>query len=50
MISGNIKTSGLITLSKSPTKYFKLVFVLTNFEMSILSTWTSQIFIGYFGP
>ena len=38
LISGNIKTSGLITLSKSPIKYLKLVFVLTNFEISILST------------
>ena len=50
LVSGNIKTSGLITLSKSPIKYLKLVFVLTNFEISILSTWTSQISIGYFGP
>ena len=41
-----IKTNGLIVLSKYPVKYLELVFVLTNFEVTILSTLTSQNFIG----
>ena len=45
---GNIKTNGLITLSKYPIEYLELVFVSTNFEMIILSTLASQIFIGFF--
>ena len=47
LILGNIKTNGLITLSKYPIKYLQLVFVLINFEITILSTLTSQTFIGF---
>ena len=42
------KTTGLTVLSKYPIKYLELVFVLTNFEIAILSTLTSQIFVGLF--
>ena len=42
-----MKTNSLI-LSKYPTKYLKLVFVLINFEIAILSTLTTQISIGFF--
>ena len=45
---GIIKTNGLIALSKYPIKCLELVFVLTNFEITILSTLTSKIFIGLF--
>ena len=48
LIVGNINTNGLITLSKYPTKYLESFFVLTNFEMTILLTSTSQIFIVFF--
>ena len=44
-----IITNVLIALSKYPIKYLELVFVLTNFEITILSTLTSQIFISLFG-
>ena len=47
-ILGIIKTNGLIVLSIYPIKYLELVFVLTNFEITILSTLTSQVFIGLF--
>ena len=47
---GNIKTNCLITLSKYPIEYLELVFVSTNFEMIILSTLASEIFIGFFAP
>ena len=47
LILGIIKTHGLIVLSKYPIKYLELVFVLTNFEITILSTLTSQIFIDF---
>ena len=50
LILGNIETNGLITLSKYPTNYLELVFVSTNFEITILSTLTSQIYIGLFTP
>ena len=45
-ILGIIKTNGLIALSKYPIKYLELVFALSNFEATILSTLTSQTFIG----
>ena len=40
--SNNIKTNYLIT-SKYPVKYSELVFVSTNFEITILSKLTSQM-------
>ena len=48
LILGIIKTDGLIALYKSPIKYLELVFALTNFEITILSTLTSQNFKGFF--
>ena len=45
---GIIKADAFKTLSKYPIKYSELVFVLTNFEIAILSTLTSQIFIVVF--
>ena len=50
LILGIIRNNGLIALSKYPIKYFELVFVLTNFEITILSglvvgnrvTWGNQ--------
>ena len=45
-----VKINGLITLSKYPIKYVELVFVSTNFEITILSSLTSQILTGYFAP
>ena len=42
---GNIKTNCLITSSKYLVKYLELFFVSINFEISILSTSASQIFI-----
>ena len=48
LILGIIKTRGLITLSYFITiKYLELIFVLTNFEATILSTLASPIFIGF---
>ena len=47
-ILGIIKTNGLLSLSKYPIKYSELVFILINFEITILSTLTSHIFIGFF--
>ena len=46
LILGNIKTNDLITLSKYSIKHLELVFVLTNFEITILSTLTSEKCIG----
>ena len=43
-----VKTNGLIVLSKYPIKYLALTFILTNFEITIYSTLTSQFFIGFF--
>ena len=43
-ILGTTKTNGFISLSKYPIKYLELVLVLNNFEITILSTLTSQIF------
>ena len=48
LISGIIKTDSLIVLSKYQIKYLELVFVSINFEITILSTLTSTIFIGFF--
>ena len=48
LILGIIKTNGLISLSKYPIKYLELVSVSINFEITILPTLTSQIFIGFF--
>ena len=45
---GIIKTNGLIALFKHPIKYLELLFLLTNFEITILPTLTSQVFIGPF--
>ena len=50
LISGNIKTNGLITSPKNAIKYFELFFILINFEITILSTSTSQIFVVFFPP
>ena len=44
---GNIKADGLKTLSKYPIKYLELVFVSINFEITILSTSSSKIFIVF---
>ena len=45
LILGIIKTNGLIIiLNFTPIKYLELVFVSINFEITILSTLTSQIF------
>ena len=41
-----INTNCLIALSEYPVKYLELVSVFPNFEKTILSTFTSQIFIG----
>ena len=38
--SFNIKTNGLKALSKYPIRYLKLAFVLTNFQMTMLLTYT----------
>ena len=43
----DIKINGLITSSKNPIKSLELLFVLINFEISILSTLTSQVFIAF---
>ena len=48
LILGIIKTNGPMALSKYPIQYLELDFVLTNFEIAILSTLASQIFIGFF--
>ena len=40
-----IKTNGLVSLSKYPIKYLELAFVLTNFEITILTTLTTQFYI-----
>ena len=48
LVLGIIKTNGLMVLSKHPIKFLELVFVLTNFEVTILSTLTSQMFMGLF--
>ena len=50
LILGNIKTNGLITLSKYQMKYLELFFVSANFEMTVLLKSTSQIFIYFFAP
>ena len=43
-----IKTNVLTVLSNfDPIKYLELIFVLTNFEITILLKLTSQIFIGF---
>ena len=39
-----IKTNGLKSLSEYPIKYLESIFVLTNFEITILSTLTFQIY------
>ena len=49
LILGNIKTNGVITSSKYRIKYLELFNVSINFYITILSTSTSQIFIGFFG-
>ena len=48
LVLGIIKTNGPRTFAKYPIKYLELVFVSTNFEMTILSTLTSQIFVDFF--
>ena len=50
LISENIKTNGLINSFKYPIKYLELFLVSVKFEISILSTLTSQIFIGSLSP
>ena len=44
LILGKIKTNGLITLSNYLIKYLELLFVSINFEITVLSASTSQIF------
>ena len=44
---GNIKTNGLITSSKHPNQIPRII-LCYNFEATILSTSTSQIFISFF--
>ena len=48
LILGIININGLIALPKYPIKYLEIVSVLTNLEMTILSTLISQIFIRIF--
>ena len=50
LVLGNIKTSGLITSSNYPFKCLELFFVSTKSKMTISSTLTSQIFVGFFAP
>ena len=47
-ILGIIKINDHMSLSKYTMKYLELVFVLTNFHITKLSTLPSQIFIGFF--
>ena len=47
LILGNTKTNDLVTLSKYSIKYLELVFAVTNFGITILSTITSQIYFGF---
>ena len=47
LILGVIKINGLIALSDCPIKYLELVFILTNFEITISSTLTFQVSIGF---
>ena len=47
LIFGIIKTNSLITLATYLIKYLTLVFVLINFEITMLSTSTSQVFIVF---
>ena len=37
LMSGNIKTNGLIAICKCPIKYLELVFVLINFNNYIIN-------------
>ena len=48
LILAIIETKGFISLSKYPIKYLELVYILTNFEITILSTLTPRIFIDLF--
>ena len=47
LILGNTKTNDLVTLSKYSIKCLELVFAVTNFGITILSTITSQIYFGF---
>ena len=48
LILGNIKANGLITSSKYAIKYLEVFFVSINFEITVLLTPTSQIFILFY--
>ena len=48
LVLGIFKTNDYMVLPKDLIKYLELVFILTNFEMTILSILISQIFIGLF--
>ena len=48
LILGIIKTNGVITLYKHPIKYLGLVFVSTNFEITIVSKLSNKPFFCYF--
>ena len=48
LILGNARANGLITLSKYPIKYLELVFISSNFGITILPPLTSQIFMEFF--
>ena len=47
LILGAIKTNGLITSSKYPITSLELIYVLTNFEMTILSTLTLKFLLAF---
>ena len=51
LILGNIKTNGLITTTKNPLVYYEIFFIPIKFEVTILSTLTSNIIkylLGFF--
>ena len=48
LILGNIKANGLITSFKYAIKYLEVFFVSINFEITVLLTPTSQIYIYFF--
>ena len=47
LILVTITTNGQISLSKYLIKYLQLVLLLTNFEITILSTLTFKFFISF---
>ena len=49
LILGNIRNNGHVASSKYPVKFSRL-FVLINFEITILSIITSEFCLGFFAP